>query len=207
MSNPLQKLLDESDRPLPREAVGLLLDIERRSVRLSGCEFHIPEDAWNTEPAGAFVVHVVTRQDPIEVPWSEKLNGEFLRLGIRVVSPQQEAFRFGTHLLSNLRYPDIRFGKDFTNSVLWDVVSVRFGSVPEVHRTLKRIPHHSAHQSTEYGECHHYLESCLSGLGNALVVQLHYENRGSAYSILAAAALFVLDRRYSLSLRDSLFGR
>jgi len=206
MSDALQKLLDDSDRPLPREALGLLGAIEARAARLEGCDFHVPEDPWSTEVAGTFVLHLVGRA-PVELDWSEKLNGELLRLGIRVDSQQHEALRFGTHLLSNLRYPDIRFGKDFTNHVLWKVVAERFGSIPEVRRTLGSISHLDPYQSPEYADCQHYLAMCIAGLGNALVTQLRYENHGPAFSILAAAVLFMLDRRHSLSLRHSLFGR
>lgn len=207
MADPLQRLLEESERPLSSEAVGLILDLRHRSVHLESCDFRIPDDPWDTDPGGTFVFHIRERRDPTELQWAEKLNGELLQLHVRVNSLEQEAFRFGTHLLSNLRYPDIRFGKDFTNSVFWQVISDTFGTVPEVRSTLRRISHTSAYQSTEYAECRHYLDSCLSGIGTSLVIQLQYDNHGSAFSILAAAVLFMLDRRHSLSLRDSLFGR
>jgi hypothetical protein len=176
-----------------------LAAIDSRTVHLARQEFVVGSELLEASEG----VFVFLTSDGLrrELPWSDVLNLELIKRRIRMATPDQEALRFGMHLLANLQYADDQFGTDFTNAVLWEVVKTRFGRVSAINETLDAIPHDAPTQGAPYLACVTYIETCVDGIGNSLVVELGYDNQRTAFAILSGAVLFVLERRHRLSFR------
>jgi len=136
--------------------------------------------------------------------WMEKIETDFYRAGIQMDSSLSEALRGGTLLLSNMNWPDLQFGRDFTDHVIWDFVNERFGTIEVIRNLLEKIPFNSPRNSASYAECKNFVSTSINGYGNSLVIQLHYGN-DIAFPILVAAVAYMLDLRFSITLRKALY--
>lgn len=144
----------------------------------------------------------------IELQFSDELNHELLKRGIRMATTEQETKRIGEHLSFNLStMADGTFGEDFVNDVLIDFSSKRFKHIPIIAQIISSIKTKSRRGMDGYQQCYSFIEHSITGLGNELVLFLKYPDDGTAFAILASAVTFLLDRRFSLSMRRVLFNR
>ena len=194
MEDELTKYLHDR-APLSREAQAFLQEFDA-GVGVVKAEFWVADDLFSTEPER---FHFVTHAREWSLPWSERLTDEVWRRHIRMSTIQDESARCGMHLIGNLRLADTRFGQDYTNSVLVEVVRERFSHIAPIAEALDLAPTYAPYKSdNSYVACASYVRDCITGLGNSLVIEFGYEDR-QAFSALAAAVWFVLDKRFSLS--------
>lgn len=206
MTDTLQKLIKDMEKPLQPAARSFLEVFDQNRPEFFTAEFRLPEDPMRATE-GQFHFEYTSRPPTfttVDLPWEPKFEAELYKRRIRMAKPEQEAVRAGMLLLSNLRYSDIRFGKDYTSAVLVEVIGDRFGEIDVIKSLLAKSKSANASRGNSYSECKSYLKSCIDGLGNSLVVELGYKNN-TAFSILVGAIVFLLDQRFHISLRNILF--
>lgn len=206
MSDALQKLIKSMEAPLGVDAIEFLKLYDRKKPEFFTAEFIIPQDPFQTEDARFRfeLVDVPPRFTEFNIAWSPKLEAELYKRNIKMSSPEQEAFRGGYLLLSNLRFPGIKFGEDYTNGVLIEVIQERFGGIKVIADMIKDLREYKPSRGVGYLECKNYLKSAVDGYGNSLVMELKYTDK-TAFAILMAAIVVLLDRRFRISLRQTLF--
>lgn len=206
MSDTLQKLIKDMEQPLQSQAVAFLEEVDKMKPEFFTADFCLPEDPMKANEGYFHFEFTSTppRFKIVELPWTPKLEAELYKRHVRMAKPEQEAVRAGMLLLSNLRYADIRFGKDYSSAVLAEVIGERFGDIDVVKSLLAQSRSANASKGNSYQECRSYLKSCVDGLGNSLIVELRYKNN-TAFSILVGAIVFLLDQRFHISLRNILF--
>lgn len=175
------------------------------ALRIRRAEFRISEELFGEARRAFFVITVRTGRT-ITLPFSEVLNQALWSRGIRMATWEQEAMRFGEHLLSNLATADELFGRECVDTALCEVLFRTFEDVPVIVGALNQIPRPHVNDLDAFVDCQNFIAGSINGLGNELVVCLNYPDDGTAFSILTGAIAFLLDRRYSLSLRNILFG-
>jgi hypothetical protein len=183
-----------SGEPLASDAQQFLSELDG-GLRLSRSEFWVSEDPLNVDPP-RFTFHADNGR-VWDLKWSDRLSDELWRRHIKMSQKDHEAARCGMHLSSNMRYSDIRFGSDYSNSVLVEVVRERFGHIPVIAESLDLAPTYPPNKEGSFLECFSYLKHAIDGLGNSLVLQFEYDNK-EAFPILAAAVWFLIERRFSL---------
>lgn len=203
----LKNLEKELKTPFPKEFKSLLENIENGISKFVQVNFIAPSDPFKTEkPRFEFQFRQADASSllVLECEWQASIEEQLYQLHIKVSSLEQEAMRGGTLLLSNLRTADILWGKDYVDSVLWSVVSDRFEGVQVIQDLKQEFSHNKPYDSTHRIECMNYLKSSVNGFGNSLVLQLQYDDK-TAYRILVGAVVYMLDRRFNISLRKTLF--
>ena len=119
MNKDLEQFLKDMDPPLPVDARAFLKNY--KSIRRATIK--VPEGFLTPDDVSfSFVIDAGT----IAFPYSHRLNGELLRLGVKMDTSTNEAVRMGKLLLDNLRLPDAQFGKHYTNAVLWPLMKQPF---------------------------------------------------------------------------------
>jgi hypothetical protein len=183
-----------SREPLAQDAQQFLTELDA-GLRPIHAEFWVSEDPFNTEPPRFSFKAGDGREWRLE--WSDRLSDELWQRRIRMTQADHEAARCGMHLTSNMRYSDIRFGVDYSNSVLVEVVRERFGHIQAIADSLALAPTYPPNKEGSFLECFNYLKHAIDGLGNSLVVEFKYDNQ-TAFPILAASVWFLVERRFSL---------
>jgi len=201
-------LENDLKQPVPKQLATIIDEVQKGAATFVEISFIAPNDPFKTEvPKMEFKFR--RSGSPallvLECEWLASIEEELYRLNLQVQTQEQEAMRGGTLLLSNLRAADIIWGKGFVDSVLWVVIEERFKGL-ELFKTLKEEYSTSAkpYESTHLYECKNYLQSCINGFGNSLVFQLKYDDK-IAYRILVGAVVYMLDKRFNISLRKTLF--
>ncbi len=204
-----------------RAVLKLLKDIDSEKLFLRRVEFEYSDSSREApyfiltvfNSAGSLLgfhpeMTAQTNEDKtVRLQFSEELNRELLGRGIRMATKEQEAKRIGEHLSSNLSDVDSIFGVDFVNDILVEVAFKRFKGVPIIAHLISSIKAQSRRGADGYHKCYSIIEHAIDGLGNELVLFLKYPDDGTAFAILASAITFLLDRRFSLSMRRVLFNR
>jgi hypothetical protein len=202
MTAGIKDLLEQEEPALSADAQTFLADLP------AATDLHAefpPGDVLEQDPK-CFVFRFRLRSESktVRLPWSSRLEHELYARSIRMDRLEDESARGGTLLLWNLRYIDLSFGRDYTDSVLWELIEDQFGKIDAIRKTLARIHHHRPHESPSLAECFALLDHEIAGYGNSLVLELKYD-RQRAYNIQVAAVWYVLDRRHHLSAREILF--
>lgn len=206
MSDALQKLIKEMEAPLNADAVNFLQMIDAEKPEFFSATFHTSKNPLQIDE-GLFKFELTyTPPEIIEfnIPWTPKFEAELYRRHVRMSAPEFEAIRGGYLLLSNLRFPGIKYGEDYSNSVLVEVIRERFGSIEVIESLLNEIREYNPSKGASYLECRNYLKSAIDGYGNSLVLELHYKDK-TAFGILVGALVVMLDKRFRISLRKVLF--
>lgn len=206
MSDTLQKLIKDMDQPLTPKAVAFLKELDNLKPEFFTAEFLLPEDPLKADQGYFRFEYALTlpKTKTLEIPWAPKLEAELYKRHITMAKPEQEAARAGMLLVSNMRYSDIRFGKEYSSAVLIELIEERFGDIEVVRSLLSKSRNANPSRGNSYSECRSYLKSCLDGLGNSLIVELYYKNN-TAFSILVGAIVVLLDQRFHITLRNILF--
>jgi hypothetical protein len=200
MNDDLKKFLEDVETPLSADAKAFL---ENRTpeMQIKWATINVPEGFLTPDDLSfSFKTSIGTK----ELPYSHQLNGALLRRHVRMDTPTKEAIRMGKLLLDNLRLPDAQFGKHYTDAVLWPVLDERFGHVELIRDTLDQMSHHDPYQGESLAECRKYLEDCVRGIGNSIVLELGYQEP-TAFAVLAGAIYSMLDQRHHISARKVLF--
>lgn len=203
MNDELDKLLSDMEGPLPDDANSFLLGFQGGTLAIQRATVDVPNDVLALDNLS---FSFDTNIGLFVFPYTHKLNGRLLRLGVVMDSPDKESVRMGQLLLDNLRLPDVQFGKDYTNAVLWSVVNERLGHVPLIRQTLDSLSHHGPYGGASLVNCTRYLRDQIAGIGNSIVLELRYQEP-RAFAIFAGAVYYVLDRRHRISERRALFPR
>ena len=203
----LKQLFAEFREPYPIEVNDMFEQIDQRTARLNSIRFVSPEDPLEVALPN-FEFYFRLDNAPAELiltcSWMVTLEEELYRRRLKVSTHGEEAYRSGTRLLSNLRLPDIQYGKGYTSQVLWRYLDARFGNIPQVREILDNMAHYRPYESVHALDCQNYIKSSIDGLGNSLILQLHY-NEKEAFSILVGAIIYMLDKRYNITLGKILF--
>jgi hypothetical protein len=201
MADELEKFLDELEEPIVVSAKAFLREYRKSRLQIERARIDVPDGLAGAEQA-TFIFD--TNAGSFVFPYAHRLNGALIRLGVAMESPSNEAIRMGKLLIDNLRLPDTRFGKHFTDSVLWPLIDQRFGHIPMIRDALDGLAHHSPYRGESLEECGAYLRAAIDGAGNSIVLQLGYQEP-RAFAVLAGAVLYMLDQRHHISLRRTLF--
>lgn len=207
INHKLKELVSELKRPYSEDVIGFFQNVDAGNARIQAVNFVGAEDPlkmgppkfeFNYRMAGAPALLVLS------TPWLATLEQELFNRGLKVATLEQEAMRGGTLLLSNMRYADIAFGQNYSNNVLLDFIRERFGSIDVVTQILSNMKYSLPPNSGQLHDCRNYVESAINGLGNSLVLQLHYDNQ-VAFRVLVGAVVYFLDQRFQVSLSKILF--
>jgi len=142
-----------------------------------------------------------------KMDWHPDLERVLFEHKIRVETHDQEASRGGHLLLQNLTWSDKTWGKDYTNHVLHEWLSARsalFADSPAFQKVLAQVPAYAPHRSQQYLDCRNYLDNCLSGYANSLVVELNYSG-DEARKIFNVAVFQMFNERHHLTALSILF--
>jgi hypothetical protein len=146
---------------------------------------------------------------PLEtVNWDDDLNHELIKLGMRAVSPEQEAERFALGLRAAMRKPEREFGDGYVNTVLVDLLrdSDLIG-YPEITEVLEHAcanpPHRNGKELDKYNLCREMIAAAISGRAHELTDSLKY-SRDEAKTVLINALAQYLDERFSVRKRHRL---
>ena len=203
----LKKLVAELREPYPHQVKDLFDRIDQGVTKLNFINFIGPEDPLEMG-APQFEFHFLNQGAPNEwilpCPWMATLEEELFKRRLKVQTPEQEAYRNGTRLLSNLKWADIQFGKGYTSQVLWKYLDERFGNIPQIKEILSNVAHYKAYESPHALECQSYIKSVIDGTGNSLVMNLGYDNK-KAFSILVGSIIYMLDKRHNITIGKLLF--
>jgi hypothetical protein len=201
----LEQALIGSRRPLEPPVVAFLELLASTKVIFHARQFVVDPDPLSDEPPRFhFDYSANHRRQQLDIVWSEPVERQLLERKIAMATPEHEALRGGTLLLSALQYIDLPYGKDYVDAVLWEAVKARYGAFPSIRQLLDQIPHIRASRSQSYGDCMFQIEHMLDGYGGSLVTQLDYSKK-AAYPIVVAAVYHMLDRRHLISARKVLF--
>lgn len=207
MTDSLQKLIKDMERPLSALEAAFLKEYDEERPEFFKAEFlQHSNDPWQTKPG--FFQFEFSSSPPIfktlKFDWTPTFERELFQRRIKMARPEQEAIRGSTLLLSNLRFPGIKFGEDYTNAVLLEVIKDRFGEIGVVSELLAEIRRYNPNKGVSYAECKNYLKSAIDGYGNSLVLELGYKDN-TAFAILVGAVVAMLDKRFRISLRKTIF--
>jgi hypothetical protein len=206
MSDSLQKLIKDMERPLSSKEISFLRLLDEEKPEFFTAEFILPDNPFQTK--SGFFQFEFSSKPPIfrtvNIDWSPGFERELFKRHIKMARPEQEAIRGSMLLLSNLRFPGVKFGEDYTNAVLAEVIKERFGKIQVVADLLSDIREYNPNKGVSYSECRDYLRSAINGYGNSLVFELKYKDN-TAFAILVGAVVAMLDKRFRISLRKTLF--
>lgn len=202
----LKQLDKELAIPFPDEIADLLAMVDMKSVFLIDVEFILPDDPLQKGlPQFQFKYNLNNTTQVVSCRWFASLEEELFRRGQKVKSLDQEAARGGYRLASNMRLSDILYGASLSNSILLEIIEIRFGNLKPINKLIAQVKHFKKPISENELDCRNYLEACINGLGNSLILQLNYDN-AQAYQILVGAVTFLMDRRFSISISNAIFG-
>src|SRR5205823_981369 len=129
---------------------------------------------------------------PLEtVVWDDDLNTGLIHLGVRSVTPEQEAERFALGLRDALRKAEREGGNGYLNAVLLAFISdselVRYPEIAEVleHAYGTRL-NHEGNGADRYNLCREMIANAISGRARELTDRLNYPQE-EAKRILVAA--------------------
>lgn len=206
MSDSLQKLIKEMEEPLSSSAIKFLKLYDKKKPEFFTASFEDSTDPFRLGNGEFKFELTYTPPQLVEftVPWSPKFESELYRRHIKMASPEQEAIRGGFLLLSNLKFSGIKFGEDYTNAVLVELIKERFGTIDVIRNLLEKVREYNPSKGNSYLDCKNYLKSAINGYGNSLVLELKYKD-SKAFIIMVAAIVVLIDKRFRISLRETLF--
>jgi hypothetical protein len=141
---------------------------------------------------------------PERIEWSRALEELLFRKGVRAENQEQEANRGAYFLLQELRQADRKWGKDYTDSVLHELLASLFQNSKDVQALLSQVPAYKPSQGEGYGECRGFLKKCLGDYASRLMAELRYPEV-DARNIFTRAVLQMFDERHHLTLARLLF--
>lgn len=181
-----------------RELLGMGFTIERLSFLRDRDHFSLGE------PVYFLVLNREGNKRPERIEWSPALEKLLFANGVKAESQEQEGNRGAYLLFQNLRHADRKWGKDYTDSVLHELLASLFHDTSAVQALLSQVSAHRPYQGEAYVECHSYLKKCLSDYASRLMDELRY-SREDARSIFTRAVLQMFDERHHLTLTRLLF--
>ena len=143
---------------------------------------------------------------PLEtVSWDDDLNTGLIQLGIRAVSPEQEAERFALGLRAALRKADREFGGGYFNAVMVELVKdsdlTQHKEIAEVLKyAYANSPHQEGKSFDRYTTCRELITAAISGRARELTGPLKYSQEEAKHILVWALARY-LDERFSVSSR------
>ncbi len=146
---------------------------------------------------------------PLEtVAWDDDLNAGLIQLGVRAVSPEQEAERFALGLRAGLRKAEREFGDGYFNAVLVELLRdsdlMQYDAIAAVlkHAYANR-PHREGAAFDRYTICRELIADAIGARARELTGLLRYSQNEAKRIIVAALARY-LDERFSVSSRERL---
>jgi hypothetical protein len=145
---------------------------------------------------------------PETVPWDDDLNTGLIQLGVRAITPEQEAERFALGLRAAMRKAEREFGDGYFNAVLVELLKDSdLTSHAEIADVLKHAyanrPHREGGAFDRYTICRELIADAIGGRAHELTGPLHYSQE-EAKRILVSALARYLDERFSVSSRRRL---
>jgi hypothetical protein len=142
------------------------------------------------------------------VSWDDDLNAGLIRLGVKSVSPEQEAKRFALGLRAAMKKAGREFGDGYFNAVLVDLIKesdlTRHREIAEVMQyAYATAPHREGGAFDRYTICRELIADAISGRARELTQNLGYSQE-EAKGILVSAIARYLDERFSVSSRREL---
>ena len=144
-----------------------------------------------------------TRVD--QVAWDDDLNSGLIRLGVRAMSPKQEAERYSFGLRAALKKAEREFGDGYFNAVL--VYLIKDGDLaryPKIADVLKYAyanePHREGGEFDRFSVCRELIADAIGGRAKELTDDLKYTQEEAKQILVSALALY-LDGRFSVSNR------
>jgi len=140
-----------------------------------------------------------------EVEWEPELNEALLRLGVRAVTPENEAKRLGLMLKTWFGRPEQRYGDGYFNCVLREYLgSSELARRKPVTEVLDQWREDRVREdSPSYADCIESIEGVIVRAAHALSPSLGYD-REIAKDVLASGIAQYLDERLSLTQRRML---
>ena len=145
---------------------------------------------WTRVPSG----ETTTDQDE----WDEALNAYLVENGVKAVSAENEAVRFGLMLRRLFNPLEVRYGEGYFNAVIVQVVNANFGNMEPITSLLKKIGEHRPHIGKSYQDAVTQIEDAIIQCAVSLKSALNYE-RPEAEKILVDAISTYLVERFSLN--------
>jgi len=146
---------------------------------------------------------------PLEtIPWNDDLNTGLVQLGVRAVSPEQEAERFALGLRAAFRRAEQEFGDGYFNAVLGEFLTDSdLTAYPAIAGVLEHAyfnrPHREGNGFDRYTLCREMIADAIRGRAQELTGPLKYP-QAEAKQILVNALSRYLDDRFSVSSRRRL---
>jgi hypothetical protein len=129
--------------------------------------------------------------------WDDTLNAYLVENGVRAVSAENEAIRFGLMLRRLFNPLEVRYGEGYFNAVIVQVVNTNFGSIEPIKGLLKKIGEHRPYIGKSYQDAVKQIEEAILQCAVSLKSSLNYE-RPDAEKVLVSAIGNYLVERFSL---------
>jgi hypothetical protein len=205
-SNAFDELLSEreegSTEPAP---VGFLRELLAMGFKIERLSFLRDRDHYSlAEPVYFLVLNRAGSKRPEKLDWSEALEALLFASGVRTENHEQEGNRGAYLLLRSLRRADRKWGKDYTDSVLHELLASLFHNTDAVKDLLAQVSAHKPYEGDAYQACQSYLKTCLGNYASSLLDQLRYSQE-DARSIFTRAVLQMFDERHHLTFTRLLF--
>lgn len=203
--NALERLLTGANAPEHPE-VSFLRDLTERGASITSIEVWGSVEELPDGPPGVFVRLVYPNGNPDQrrVEWSPSLERFLFEAGIKATNESQESLRGANLLLQNVRAADMKWGKDYVNAVLHGLLHELYPKQPVIQDLLDHVPAGDPSGSRAFSDCYQYLENCLRGYGNSLVMELGYKSV-SASTIFTHAIAMLFDARHRITSARKLF--
>jgi len=140
------------------------------------------------------------------IPWDDTLNEGLVRLHVRAVTTDQEAFRFSLGLRAAFRGAANEHGDGYFNHALRVFLEESdLAACPEIAGALMDLPPRHPTAATNAGPVREMIADAISGRAHELTGQLGYPEP-DAKRILVAALARYLDDRFSITCRRRMAG-
>ncbi|KIG19535.1 hypothetical protein DB30_00044 [Enhygromyxa salina] len=175
-------------------------------------EFDRKRDGLSFRPARLTVfivdasdVRVDGSPDPTSELWDEEVNEDYISIGAKAVSVENEMERLGYSLKFKLEPVEARYGDGYFNSMLVLVLTEHgFADAPSVARCLERTSTNPPSTvQPQFTHARRDIESALRSAGSRLTAALGYD-AGIAQQILTGAVAYYLDERFHITNRERL---
>jgi hypothetical protein len=200
-----KQLSEREERSNEPPSVTFLREMLRMGFKIERFSFLRNRDHLSLgEPVYFLVLNRKGNQRPERIEWSPALEDLLFANGVRAENQEQESNRGAYLLIQNLRDADRKWSKDYTDSVLHELLASLFHNTDAVKNLLSQVSAHKPYQGESYVECHSYLKKCLGDYASKLMEKLRYSQE-EARSIFTRAVLQMFDERHHLTLTRLLF--
>ncbi|MGK3992864.1 hypothetical protein [Sorangium sp. So ce1024] len=205
-SDGFDELLSErSQRAEEPPPVTFLRELLELGFRIEKLSFRRDRDHFSLgEPIYFLVLNREGNKRLERIEWSPELETLLFEKAVQAENQEQEANRGAYLLIQALRAADRKWGKDYTDCVLHELLASLFRNTKDVQDLLAQVPSHKPYQGEGYVECLSYLRKCLGDYASRLMDALRY-SQDDARGIFTRAVLQMFDERHHLTLSRLLF--